>query len=350
MEQKILEFLKAHKIPVIIAVCLLIAVIPAITLVQSFRASEEAWLYAETAAKESVQDTIVVITQTTTIAATTTTTAVTTTTTMTTTTEPPPPPDEILLEDVPYYTQHGLLPTGCELVSAKMLLEYYTEEPVDIQDIIDRVDCQYPKSVDGVACAPHPSEAFIGSPWDPTSFGCFSPIICDMMNDLLPDEYMAVDTTGKELQELAETYLPQNKPVLVWATISMVRSFPHMGWYLSDEHCQPTDEWYDWLANEHCLVLIGYDEDYYYFNDPYAWNACTKYRRDIVETRFEEMDRYSAVVVERPEYIKTPETYVMTRVSETTTTTTTTVTTAVTTATVPATSTRSYTMMSDSYQ
>ena len=166
-------------------------------------------------------------------------------------TEPPttePPPASAMIENVPYYSQHGLLPTGCELVSAKMLLEYYTGREVDMQDIIDRVDCQYPQDVDGIPCAPHPSEAFIGSPWDETSFGCFSPIICDMMNNLLPRGYVAVDTTGTELSELAETYIPQGRPVLVWATIAMLQSFPHMGWYLMDEHGKPTDEWYDWLA------------------------------------------------------------------------------------------------------
>lgn len=323
LEQKILAFLRAHRTLVMVTVWLLIAAIPVIIVVQSFRASKGLWMSAGTSPEELVPDTVAVITQATTTTMTTT-TATTATTTAVTTTKPPPPPEEILLEDVPYYTQHGLLPTGCELVSAKMLLEYYTGEPVDIQDIIDRMDCQYPKEVNGIPCAPHPSEAFIGSPWDSTSFGCFSPIICDMMNELLPREYMAVDTTGTEIQELAETYLPQGKPVLVWATIAMTKSFPHRGWYLTDAHCQPTEEWYDWLANEHCLVLIGYDADYYYFNDPYAWSACTRYRRDIVEIRCEEMDRYSAVVVERPEEIKTPETYVMTRVSETTTTTTTT--------------------------
>ena len=218
------------------------------------------------------------------------------------TTEPPTePPAECKIEDVPYYSQHGLLPTGCELVSAKMLLEYYTKTEVDIQDIIDRMDCQYPTTIDGKDCAPHPSEAFIGSPWDPTAFGCFSPIICDMMNDLLPKNWMAVDTTGTPIAELAETYIPQGRPVLIWATISMVQSFPHMGWYLTDTKGQPTDEWYDWLANEHCLVLIGYDEEYYYFNDPYAYGTGTRYSRELVETRCEEMDRYSAVVIPRPE-------------------------------------------------
>ena len=235
------------------------------------------------------------------------------------TTEPPttePPPASAMIENVPYYSQHGLLPTGCELVSAKMLLEYYTGREVDMQDIIDRVDCQYPQDVDGIPCAPHPSEAFIGSPWDETSFGCFSPIICDMMNNLLPRGYVAVDTTGTELSELAETYIPQGRPVLVWATIAMLQSFPHMGWYLMDEHGKPTDEWYDWLANEHCLVLIGYDEDYYYFNDPYAWRTGTRYGREIVEKRYAEMDQYSAVVLPVPENSTEPATYVPVRETE----------------------------------
>ena len=52
-------------------------------------------------------------------------------------TEPPPPPAEILLEDIPYYSQKGLLPTGCEIVSAKMVLDYYVKQETDIHNLID---------------------------------------------------------------------------------------------------------------------------------------------------------------------------------------------------------------------
>lgn len=215
------------------------------------------------------------------------------------TTEPTePPPEEILLEDIPFYTQQGLLPTGCELVSAKMVLECYTEEEVPIQDIVDHIICTYPQMKEGVACAPHPEQAFIGSPWDPTSFGCFAPAIVDMMNELLPDGYCAVDTTGTPLTELAETYLPQGTPVLVWASINMYNLSPYRGWYLEDKNGNPTEEWYDWLVNEHCLVLIGYDADYYYFNDPYKYSAPVAYSREIVEDRNTTVGEYSAVVVQ----------------------------------------------------
>lgn len=317
LEHKIEAFLRNHRLLVLIVSLLLALLLPVITAVQAIRVAGLHWRQTEEIPPETTAPLTQTTSQTTTVATETTTT---TTTAATTTTAPPPPPAACMIEDVPYYSQRGLLPTGCELVSAKMLLEYYTHEEVDIQDIIDRVDCQYPVDVGGIPCAPHPYDAFIGSPWDPTSFGCFSGIICDMMNDLLPKNYMAVDTSDTDLAELAETYLPQGRPVLVWATISMVSSFPHMGWYISDEHCQPTDEWYDWRANEHCLVLIGYDEQYYYFNDPYLWNGGTKYARDIVEKRYEEIGRYSAVVVPRPAEVETPETYVMVRTPETTTT------------------------------
>ena len=306
--QRFREFLRIHRalLPLMLA-----ALLPFLILIPAFRLTGHIWAARSAPAAEPVIETEAVITDPPTEPPT---TAPITTepTTEPPTTEPPPPPESCILEDVPYYSQHGLLPTGCELVSAKMLLEYYTGTEVDIQDIIDRVDCQYPQDVNGIPCAPHPSEAFIGSPWDPTSFGCFAPIICDMMNQLLPDDYMAVEMTGTPLAELAETYIPQGRPVLVWATIGMCKSSEYRGWYISDEHCLPTDEWYDWLVNEHCLVLIGYDENYYYFNDPYAWGTGTRYGRELVETRYEEMSRYSAVVVENPDHIQ-PETLVMTR-------------------------------------
>ena len=246
-------------------------------------------------------------------------------TTVATTTAPPPPPEEVLL-DIPYYSQQGLLSTGCELISAKMVLEQYTGEEVPVQDIIDHMYCTYPTTIDGLSYAPHPEEAFIGSPWDPTSFGCFAPVLSRMMNELLPAGETAVDTTGTPLRELAETWLPQGRPVIIWATIAMLDHFDYLGWYLLDKEGEPTGVWYDWQANEHCLVLVGYDEDYYYFNDPYTWRAQTSYRRELVEERFESMGSYSIVVMESD----LVETTASSRTTRHTTTTTTTTTTTVT--------------------
>lgn len=215
------------------------------------------------------------------------------------TTEYIEPPDSIQLE-VPYISQKGLLPTGCELVSAMMVLQYY-EADVTVEDVIDNTNSAYPKTENGRTYGYHPEVAFIGSPWDETSFGCYSPVIVDMMNKLLPEGKVAKDVTGTDLQTLAEVYLPRNMPVLVWATISMLEHYPNIGWYLYDEDGNPTDEWYDWQANEHCLVLVGYDSEYYYLNDPYGGRGLVKYDRELVETRYNSLGQYAVVVVdERP--------------------------------------------------
>ena len=217
------------------------------------------------------------------------------------TTEPPTtePPESVLLEDVPYYSQESVLPTGCEIVSAKMLLEYYTKTEIDTKKLISLLNCQYPQEENGETYAPHPENAFIGNPQDKSSFGCFAPIIVKAMNHMLPENYQAIETTGTELRELAETYLPQEKPVLVWATILMWKPFPNVGWYLYDESGNPTSVWYDWPANEHCMVLVGYDEDCYYFNDPYGSDGLISFDRELTEQRYAEIGKYSAVVIEK---------------------------------------------------
>ncbi len=205
-------------------------------------------------------------------------------------------PDSVKL-DVPYYSQKDLLPTGCELVSAKMLMEFYGTA-VDINTIVENTTSVYPKGINGRSYAPTPDRAFIGSPWDETSFGCFPPVIVEMMNKLLLDGTTAVDTTGMELQELCDIYLAQNQPVLIWATISMLETYPGIPWYLLDEEGNTTDEIYYWPANEHCLVLVGYDSQNYYLNDPYGGRGLVTYSRELVETRFADMGKCSVVIVE----------------------------------------------------
>ena len=213
-------------------------------------------------------------------------------------TEPSETNESVLLEDVPYYSQEYILPTGCEIVSAKMLLSYYTHEEPDIQEMISFLNCEYPVEIDGYTYAHHPEDAFVGNPETDHSFGCFAPIITEVLNQFLPDGLQAEDISGTELREIAETYLPQGKPVLVWATIGMWESFPNAGWYLLDKDGNPTNEWYDWLANEHCMVLVGYDDDYYYFNDPYDSHGLISFGREKTEKRYEEIGKYAVVVTE----------------------------------------------------
>ncbi len=206
------------------------------------------------------------------------------------------PPAAICLE-IPYISQEGILPTGCELISAMMVLSHYGAD-VTIEDVVDNTFCAYPVTEGDRTHGYSPYRAFIGSPYDESSFGCYPPVIVDMMNKLLPKGKGAADITGMELSDIAEIYLPQGVPVLVWATINMMETESRVGWYLLDDDGSETDEWYNWKANEHCLVLVGYDEEQYYFNDPYEGNGLVGYERELVETRYAEIGKCAVVVME----------------------------------------------------
>lgn len=216
------------------------------------------------------------------------------TTTTTTTTTPAAPPDSVMLE-VPYYSQNGVLPTGCELFSARMVLDYYGVKP-SLADIIDKTYAKYTYMADGKNYGHHPNDAFIGSPYDETSFGCFPPVMSKMMNHFLPAGKTAVPLEGESLAELAESNLPNGDPVMVWATMYMKETYEAIGWNLLDAEGNQTDEWYFWPAREHCLVLVGYDAEKYYFNDPMQNSTVVSWSRELVEQRYADMGSRALVV------------------------------------------------------
>ncbi len=43
-----------------------------------------------------------------------------------------------------------------------------------------------------------------------------------------------------------------------------------------------TDEKFTWVSNEHCMLLVGYDEKGCWFNDPYDGNGVIRYPWDTV--------------------------------------------------------------------
>ncbi len=196
---------------------------------------------------------------------------------------------------VPFYSQEEEMPTGCEIVSARMALAYYGIETDydELTSYINTDELQY--NDEGLLYGASPNAAFIGNPRTSAGMGCFAAVIADMIESMNLDGITTDDTSGLPLDFVAQTYTTQGYPVLVWATMSMTDSTETTTWYLTDEYGNITDEKYTWLANEHCLVLVGYDEDYYYFNDPLA-DGVVKYEKELAESRYEEIGMYSLVV------------------------------------------------------
>lgn len=203
------------------------------------------------------------------------------------------PPGKVLLS-VPYLSQENRLPTGCEAVSTVMLLQYYSIW-MDTHAFIDRyLDCGELEMHGKMRYGPDPNEAFVGSPYRSDGFGCYAPVIQNALEKLFREKGSACqvkNTTGSSLEALCSRYVAKGTPVLVWASINMVPIEDGLEWFLNG-----SGELFTWTKNEHCLVLVGYDTENYYFNDPYQSNGVVSYEKELVNQRYREMNQQSLII------------------------------------------------------
>ncbi|MBQ9990052.1 MAG: C39 family peptidase [Lachnospiraceae bacterium] len=182
--------------------------------------------------------------------------------------------------NVPYINQSPAYPTGCESVSAVMLLNFLgCDITVDefIANHLKRDDFVHKE---GKIYGPDPNQVFCGSPYDEDSFGCYAPVIVKALESALKDSYEVTNETGTPVEKLLTEYIDRGMPVIFWACINMREPVIGPSWWLKE-----TGEEFTWISNEHCMLLVGYDEESYYFNDPYENNGCIAYPRALVEDR-----------------------------------------------------------------
>lgn len=214
---------------------------------------------------------------------------------------------------VPYINQCGeKLVSACEAVSAAMILYYlgFHVTPEDLAYIhIPRRDW---KVVNGIIYASNPQSAYPGNPGIASGlncgFGVFAGPVAKGMNKVLDlSRYEAIVTTGLSLDDLVKNYIDKDIPVLVWATMDMKPSSPGCTWtidYVDENSSYKIGDTYTWMRGEHCLVLVGYDDENYYFNDPYKNHGLIAYNKPLVEQRFLEMGKQSVVVISKEDVPK----------------------------------------------
>jgi len=185
------------------------------------------------------------------------------------------------LIDVPYIDQTVKYPTGCESISAVMLLQHLGVDITPEEFIDNYLEKQDFEDRDGILYGPDPYKYFVGSPYDSESFGCYAPVLCNALRKVIGDTYEVIDETGKEVEELIETYVDNGVPVVFWACINMREPIVGPFWKLLE-----TGEDFTWISNEHCMLMVGYDEDNYIFNDPWENNGVIGYPKDVVKDRY----------------------------------------------------------------
>lgn len=201
------------------------------------------------------------------------------------------PDDTVSLVSVPYISQENLLPTGCELVSAVMLLRF-EGGAASVHAFADAVPKGEIVTQGDRTLGPDPRHAFVGDPYSISGYGCYAPVIADTLNAFLPEGREAVADAGRSLTELALRCEEEGQPALIWATMNMEASRPGTCWSL------PSGEEFQWTSREHCLVLLGADDSCYYFNDPYQSHGRIAYDREVVEQRYRELGSQSVIVID----------------------------------------------------
>ena len=184
----------------------------------------------------------------------------------------------------PYIDQTERWVNGCESISSVMLLQAMCIA-IDPDTFIERDLPHAPYwDYDGKLYGPDPYEVYPGDPHDHTGYGCYAPCIVQALQSALKhegaaDRFEVLDVSGETAAQLCR-FIDEGMPVVFWACINMRKEIPGPEWKLLD-----TGERFCWTSNEHCMLLVGYDEEKYYFNDPYDNNGVVGYPRTLVEKR-----------------------------------------------------------------
>ncbi len=195
------------------------------------------------------------------------------------------------ITDVPIISQRAEFPTGCESAAAVMVLQYAGED-ITMGDFVDK---HLKTSFDftfknGKKHGPSPYEYFLGNPRSTNAYGCMAPVIEEAMISAIGDRRRVHNASGMTMKELCKEYIDKGIPVVIWATIEMREPTYTDSWVL------PDGTNYTWPNDEHCLVLTGYDQERYYFNDPYSGRERTG-ARARAEDRYYKLGQQALVVL-----------------------------------------------------
>ena len=131
--------------------------------------------------------------------------------------------------DVPLVEQFPLAPTGCEIASLTMLLQYAGYETT------------FEQSLEDMWYSTDPYEGFVGDPysWD-GGWTIYPEAAAQWIAERIGSAQIL---TGVSLEELRDV-LRDGKPVVVWVYLPGIA--------------------------EHCMCITGFDKNGFYLNDPYG--------------------------------------------------------------------------------
>ncbi len=192
------------------------------------------------------------------------------------------------LFDVPLVSQNPEYPNGCEAASAVMLLNYYGIDlslKTFIEDYLPKKNIY---EVNGVRYGPDPSLYYAGDPSSANrGWGCFNTVIKEALSQVLADYHVEDKTVILQTKKLSLSELTKDRPVMIWTTIDYEIANYVYTWVDQDS----LNFSYTYPMNSHVVVITGYDDDYYYINDPLKNEKNIQIEKTILEKSFDSLGR-----------------------------------------------------------
>lgn len=173
--------------------------------------------------------------------------------------------------------QHPELPTGCEITALTSVLNFYGYNVSKLT-----MSDKYLEKGDAMKTDYH--TAFAGEPRSESSYGCYAPAIVNAANKYLIENkslMRAEQLNGYSLDELLK-FTDEGTPVIVWTTLNLWESVYTESWSVGKGKSVT------WLANEHCMVLVGYTDDEVYAADP-EYGKIMTYSKSLFNKRYKEL-------------------------------------------------------------
>lgn len=186
-------------------------------------------------------------------------------------------PRSALIENVPFINQFPELPTGCEITSATMALDYlgFTATNTELCALMPQEDYLFSYDDEGRLVGPDPNEVFIGDPETEEGSFCYPGPVIVAVNSYLESKgstVRATDITGA-LPEDLYAKVAAGTPVVVWVTTYLQDYVVDSGIWYSEVDGSLVES----STSDHAMVLVGYDTDEgeVTFNDPIAGEYMT---------------------------------------------------------------------------
>ncbi|MBQ2872815.1 MAG: C39 family peptidase [Bacilli bacterium] len=181
------------------------------------------------------------------------------------------------IDGIPLINQYSMgYPTGCESAAITSLLKYWRIS-VSMRDIVNVLPKgNLPYYENGIKYGGNPYIEFVGTPTNKNSYGTYEKAIITVAN-----KYKSgiIDGTGMSLNSVLDI-VREGRPVVVWVSMNMAVPYISDSWIY-----KPTGDKINWQANEHALVLIGYNDSQIIVAD--SLNGQVRYYdRSVFESRY----------------------------------------------------------------